>query len=201
MVDFVRMLSLDDNRWNDLTGGYSIKCDPRPLLAQLESEQTRETAWHELWEELHHQGDVGEASYASVPHLVRIHRTSGSVDWNTYAIVAIIELARGKAKNPEVPTWLEEDYHRAIRELAEIGVAEIWRTEDPEAERAILSVIAIAEGLRTHGRFLLKYSEDEMLDIESRARDACLQCFSMSSISSAICRERCDSGVFTSSTI
>jgi hypothetical protein len=112
---------------------------------------------------------VGEASYASVPHLVRIHRSDGTVDWNTYAMVAIIELARGKGNNPEVPTWLEEDYHRAIRELAEIGVAEIWRTEDPEAERAILSVIAIAKGLRTHGRFLLKYSEDEMLDFESRA--------------------------------
>jgi hypothetical protein len=169
MIDSVRMPSLDDNRWNSLTDGYRMKCDPRPLLARLESEQTRETAWHELWEELHHQGDVGEASYASVPHLVRIHRTSGTVDWNTYAMVAIIELARGEGDNPEVPMWLEEDYHRAIRELAEIGVAEIWRTEDPEAVRAILSVIAIAKGLRTHGRSLVKYSEDELLDIESRA--------------------------------
>ncbi len=168
MVDSVPMLSLDDNRWNNLTGGYRMKCDPRPLLAQLESEQTREAAWHEVWEELHHQGDVGEASYASVPHLVRIYRTSGVVDRNTYAFVAIIELARGKGNNPEVPTWLEEDYHRAIRELAEIGAAEISRTEDPEAVRAILSVIAIAKGLRTHGRFLAEYSEDEMLDIESR---------------------------------
>src|ERR1700676_3971721 len=96
MVDSVRMLSLDDNRWTNMTGGYRVKCDPRPLLAQLESEQTRKTAWPGLWEELHHQGDAGEASYASVPHLVRIHRTSGVVDWNTYAIVAIIELARGK---------------------------------------------------------------------------------------------------------
>jgi hypothetical protein len=97
------MLSLDDNRWNSLAGGYRMKCDPRPLLAELESEQNRETAWHELWEELNHQGDVGEASYASVPHLVRIHRKSGIVDWNTYAIVAVIELARGKGNNPEVP--------------------------------------------------------------------------------------------------
>jgi hypothetical protein len=86
------MLSLDDNRWNDFTGGYRIKCDPRPLLAELERAQNKETAWHGLWEELHHQGDVGEASYASVPHLVRIDRTSGIVDWNTYAIVAIIAL-------------------------------------------------------------------------------------------------------------
>jgi hypothetical protein len=168
MVDSVRMLSLDDNRWNNLAGGYRMKCDPRPLLAELESEQNRDTAWHELWEELHHQGDVGEASYASVPHLVRIHRKSGRADWNTYAIVAIIELARGKGNNPEVPKWLEEDYLRAIQELAEIGAGEIWRTEEPEAVRAILGVIAIAKGLRTHGRFLVEYSEDELLEFESR---------------------------------
>jgi hypothetical protein len=169
MVDSVRMLSLDDNRWNDLTGGYRMKCDPRSLLAELQTEQNRERAWRGLWDELHHQGDVGEASYASVPHLVRIHRASGILDWNTYAIVAIIELASGKGDNPEVPTWLEEDYHHAIRELAEIGAAEIWLTENPEAVRAILGVIAIAKGLRTHGRFLVEYSEAELLDIESRA--------------------------------
>ncbi|SPE24830.1 hypothetical protein SBA7_110025 [Candidatus Sulfotelmatobacter sp. SbA7] len=99
---------------------------------------------------------------------MRIHRKSGVADWNTYAIVAIIELARKEGNNPEVPKWLEEDYHRAIRELAEIGAAEISHAEEPEEVRAILSVIAIAKGLRTHGRFLVKYSEDELLDIESR---------------------------------
>jgi hypothetical protein len=103
-----------------------------------------------------------------VPHLVRIHRKSGIVDWNTYAIVAIIELARGKGNNPEVPNRLEEGYLRAIRELAEIGAAEISRTDEPEAVRAILSVIAIAKGLRTYGRFLAWYSENELLEIESR---------------------------------
>jgi hypothetical protein len=134
----------------------------------LEAGQDNESTWHELWNELHHQGDVGEASYASVPHLVEIHRKSGVVGWNTYAIVAVIELARENGNNPGVPHWLEEDYLRAIRELAEIGAAEIWHTEEPEAVRAILSVLAIAKGLRTHGRFLVEYSEDELLDIESR---------------------------------
>jgi hypothetical protein len=99
---------------------------------------------------------------------VEIHRKSGVVGWNTYAIVAVIELARENGNNPGVPHWLEEDYLRAIRELAEIGAAEIWHTEEPEAVRAILSVLAIAKGLRTHGRFLVEYSEDELLDIESR---------------------------------
>jgi hypothetical protein len=168
MVDSVGMLSLDDNRWNNLTGGYRAKCDPRPLLEQLESGRDTATTWHELWGELHHQGDVGEASYASIPHLVKIYRKSGHVDWNTYAIVAVIELARNVGSNPQVPKWLEEDYLRSIHELAKIGAADIWRTEEPEAVRAILSVIAIAKGLRTHGRFLVDYSEGELLDIQSR---------------------------------
>jgi hypothetical protein len=72
----------------------------------------------------------------------------------------------GKALIP-IPTWLEEDYFLAIRELAEIGTAEISHTEEPDAVRAILGVIAIAKGLRTHGKFLVEYSEDEM-DFESR---------------------------------
>jgi hypothetical protein len=162
------MPSLDDDRWSNLTGGYKMRFDPRPLLAKLETGNDTATAWHELWDELHHQGDVGDASYAAIPHIVRIHRKRGVVDWNTYAIVAIIELARTDRENPEVPEWLEKEYFRAIGELAEIGTTEILRTEEPEAVRAILSVIAIAKNLRTHGRFLVEYSEDELLDIESR---------------------------------
>ncbi|MFZ0276586.1 MAG: hypothetical protein WA254_17490 [Candidatus Sulfotelmatobacter sp.] len=162
------MLGLDDSRWSNLTGGCRTRLDPRPLLARLETGQDTATAWHGLWNELHHQGDVGDASYAAIPHLVRIHRKHAVVDWNTYAIVAVIELARTKGKNPELPKWLKEDYFRAIEELSEIRGAEISRTKEPDTVRAILSVIAIAKGLRTHGKFLIEYSEDELLDIESR---------------------------------
>lgn len=97
------MLSLTDKRWTKLVGGYRTVFDPRPSLHNLESNVHVKEAWHEVWEELHHQGDVGEASYAAVPHLVRIHGERKLDDWNTYALVAVIELARGKDKNPEVP--------------------------------------------------------------------------------------------------
>jgi hypothetical protein len=42
------------------------------------------------------------------------------------------------------------------------------RADDSETIRAILSVIAIAKGLRTHGKFLVGYSEDEMSAFEPR---------------------------------
>ena len=123
------MLSLDDQRWSGLEGGYGTEFDPRPLLLRLEAGRDVDTVWQELWGELHHQGDVGQASYALVPHLVRIHRQRGSIDWNTYAIVATIELARGQGSNPAVPKWLEEDYFGAIKELAKLGSVEVLRAE------------------------------------------------------------------------
>ncbi len=162
------MLSLDDNRWTQLYGGYRMPCDPRPLLAKIEAGKDTEGVWHELWDELHHQGDVGEASYAAVPQIVRIYRHHDSVDWNTYAIVAIIDLARGRGNNPDVPDWLKEEYFATIQELAEIGRADLSRARNAEDVRSILAVIALSKGLRTHAMFLIEYTEDELLEIDSR---------------------------------
>lgn len=156
------MLSSEDARWSNKTGGYKRRFDPRPLLKRLDTGRDTTEVWHELWEELHHQGDVGEASFAAVPFLVKSYRKRGVLDWNTYAIVAIIELARREGKNPDVPRWIEDDYFQAIRELAEIGVTEVLQAETAEDVRAILSIIAIEKGVRIHGELLLKYAEDEL---------------------------------------
>jgi hypothetical protein len=166
------MLSFDDERWKTLLGGHRTAFDPRAALQSLESNDHVKEAWHELWEGLHHQGDVDEASYAAVPHLVRIYRIRDVDDWNTYALVAVIELARGKGKNPEVPEWLTEEYFRAIQELAKLGSCEVLRAKTSEGIRAILSILAVAKNARTHARFLLEYSEEELIDLERQAREA-----------------------------
>lgn len=56
-----------------MEGGYRLPYDPRPALDRLATVDVA-AAWAELWQELYHQGDVGEASYAAVPELVRLHR-------------------------------------------------------------------------------------------------------------------------------
>jgi len=168
VVYFGRMIDLNDMRWSNMSGGYRSPLDPRALLNRLETEHDTTTAWQELWNELHHQGDVGEASFAAVPILIRIYQKKGVIDWNTYAIVAIIELARSENGNPDVPAWLKQDYFQAIRDLAKIGASEVLRANSQEDVRAILSIIAIERGLRSHGKFLVSYSDDELLEIESR---------------------------------
>jgi hypothetical protein len=178
------MLDLEDLRWRELKGGYRTPYDPRPALTKLELGTDVEEAWYELWEELHHQGDVGEAAYAVVPHLVRIYLKRGGTAWNTYAMVATIELARGesddplrnKRKNPELPEWLKEGYFKAIRDLAEAGINELSSVQNPYDLRGILSVVALYKGARSYARMLLEYSEEEVIDMESSASEiACLK--------------------------
>jgi len=159
------MLSFDDPTWTTLTGGHGRVTDVRPLLRRLEVESDPDDVWEALWDALHHQGDIGVASFVAVPHLVRIHRRRGTVDWNTYALIATIELARDGEQNPELPDWARPDYEGALRELATTGLSELPRAQASEAVLSILSVAAIAHGQRVHGRALLKLDDEELQEI------------------------------------
>ncbi len=162
---------MNDQRWNNLLDGRRNQYDPRPTLAKLHSGTDVSIVWDEFWNELHHQGDLGDASYASVPHPVRIYRERPTADWNIYAIVATIEFAGTRRNNPEVPAWLETSYFQAIQELATLGLVEISGAAQQQLSSAVLCVLAIAKGARTHARFLLEYSEDELLALEGDSSD------------------------------
>ena len=163
------MLSFDDRRWETLKAGYRVPIDLRPLLRRLESETDVSPTWLEIWQELYHQGDVDEGSFAAIPHLVRIHRQRGVVDWNTYNLTAAVELARGTGRNPDVPDWTRESYENALRELGRLGLEELPRARDSEAVQSILGLLAIVHGARTYGRILSEFTEDEVLELEKMA--------------------------------
>ena len=66
-ASLISRMILSDPKWEGLEGGYRIPYDPRPVLSKLASGIEVDHAWDELWNELHHQGDVGEASFAQLP--------------------------------------------------------------------------------------------------------------------------------------
>jgi hypothetical protein len=154
-------LDLKDNRWKRLLGGYRIPYDPRNALVALEGGGDVANAWDELWNELHHQGDIGEASFAAVPHLVRIHELRGVPDWNTYLLAAIIELARDDARNPKLPADFQKSYETAWTRLVEIGLRELKAAASETLVTSIIAVAAITKGQRTLGRFAIEFTEDE----------------------------------------
>jgi hypothetical protein len=157
------MLPPDDSRWAELDGGYRLPYDPRPALARLRDGD--DAAWDELWNELHHQGDVGVASYAAVPHLLAIHRERDVPDWQTYAMISTIEQCRAQQRNPKLPQWLEQSYWDAWHEVLGLACRDLARTEDGTTVRSILGAIALAKGLRSVGEVLIDFTADELSEM------------------------------------
>lgn len=152
--------------WSELKGGYRLPYDPRPAIERLAREPTDADAWGELWNELHHQGDVGEASYAAIPWLLD---ACGSVerDWNLFALIATIELERNRTANPPVPAWLEQGYRGALEKAKSLALSDLQSTNDPLVIRSAMAVVALASGDMKLGAALtvLESSEiDEFVD-------------------------------------
>lgn len=93
----------------DLESGYREKYNPWPVLDKLQND--RQAAMNELWENLYHQGDVGSASYASVPRLVEAGELT---------LVAAIEVARQSGRNPPIPEQLEPEYDAALAQALSV---------------------------------------------------------------------------------
>ena len=63
--------------WAKLTDFEGNPYDPRLALADLDGDDAGR-AYDELWEKLHHQGDLGTAAYAAVPELAASTAPSAS---------------------------------------------------------------------------------------------------------------------------
>jgi hypothetical protein len=162
----------DDDLWRSLTGGYRIPYDPRPALRSLELGENVESVWRELSTELYHQGDVGEASYAAVPHLVRIHEQRSIPDWNTYALAAMIEEGRNAPQNPILPDHLRDAYEQAWRELVRIGLNEFEKANDSLLVSSIIAVLAMGKGQFYLGRLAVLFNDQERMKFFSDAGSA-----------------------------
>lgn len=152
------LLSLDDPLWPTLEGGYR---QPYDVSQPLKALQAGDDVWHELWEELHHQGDVGVASYAAVPQLVAICSGAAERSVDFYALIALIELERHRRHNPPLPDWLRESYHAAWAQLPRIAAHDLQGDGEPVVLSAVL---ALAKGKLKLGAMLMHMDSSEMDD-------------------------------------
>jgi len=159
------VLPYDDPRWRELKGGYKTPYNPIASLKNLESNGGSEDVWDELWQELHHQGDVGEASYAAVPHLIRIQKERGDLGWNVYAFLSTIEIERHRKSNPPIPPWLESSYNQAWQDLLKVALRHIQTADDPLLVRSLLGAISISKGLVKLGAVISYFNESELLEL------------------------------------
>lgn len=156
---------LTDSKWSTLAGGYRLPYDPRPAIAKLAANVDVASAWEELWDNLHHQGDVGEASYAAVTALIDVYCNDNLPDWNLFALTATIEVQRHRKGNPSLPEWLIDDYESAWRKLDQLALTTVRKTTDKETLQSTFAVLAIARGNLKLGALIIHLDSSELDEI------------------------------------
>lgn len=116
------MLALDDPRWAELRHAYGSATDTPILLKSLEANPNQEAGdpltsddpWNLLWGSICHQGSVYSASYAAVPHLIRIASLAADPSPIEYLLLPAY-IVRGRSA--PMPPYLEESYTEAVARL------------------------------------------------------------------------------------
>ena len=143
------MLSLDSPKWSELVHAYGMASDIPHLLRQLETMPPfngEEEPWFSIWSSLAHQGDVYSASFAAVPHVVRIlAQAPNQADFSYFQFPAWVEICRQK-KSVMIPKELQMDYFSALKQLPSLVAAAADREWDEALLSSALSAIAVAKG-------------------------------------------------------
>jgi len=150
------MLTLDDARWEKLEHAYGGAGNIPALLRALASSTIpklgfQEEPWFSLWSSLCHQGDVYTASYAAIPHIVRIaSEADGPIDSSFFHLPAAVEVARQSGRGPDLPEGLANDYHCAIGQL----LANVVKCQSENWDQSMVLAVAAAQAV-AKGQFEL----------------------------------------------
>jgi hypothetical protein len=161
------LLELNDPKWEKLEGGYKgTSYDASVALRKLQEATSLKQAkpiFDELWDNLHHQGDIGLASLYAVPHLVRIAKDKGLIDWNVLGLVTLIEVQRGKC-NLTIPSKLKNEYDEAIRDLGVLAISVLTQSWGLEIASSALAAIALSKGQVKLANAILNLDSEDVIE-------------------------------------
>ncbi|WP_445370110.1 hypothetical protein ACH518_00430 (plasmid) [Methylomonas sp. HW2-6] len=145
----VVLLSLESSRWSELQHAYGQASDIPGLLKQLaevpDSSDDKEP-WFSLWSSLAHQGDVYTASFAAVPHVVKVLASSPlKAEFTYFQFPAWVEICR-KKNGISVPEDIAPSYFNALSRLPALVAAASAREWDETFLACALSAIAASKG-------------------------------------------------------
>lgn len=167
------MLPLDDPRWHELQDAYGAASDIPQLLRQLEAfpPQGRHDSepYASLWSSLCHQGSVYPASYAAVPHLIRILASAPlRASWDFFVLPASIELGRLNELGPDVPEDLRDSYFAALTRIPALAADAAQGEWDEVRCRGILASVAVVKGQARLGEAILELEPDTVRELFKR---------------------------------
>lgn len=147
------MLGLNNSRWQRLDHAYGPARDIPDLLREMqtapmpEAGDWRAEPWFALSGSVCHQFTVYSASYATVPHLVRLAEARPTRDrlWFV-SLAATIEICRHQLMAPLIPGDLVDAYDAAIARAAELTLECLALDWDANPYRELLGSLAALQG-------------------------------------------------------
>ena len=160
-------MELTDKIWKEIEGGYRTLYDPSTSLKLLEiatDQKSINRIWEELWNELHHQGDVGLASYLALPQLVKICKSRDIYDWNLLGICCVIEQQRNVGSNPKLPKEFSEYYFNGIFELKKFVITKLNTNLDDSTYSLSLAALATCKQQIKLGKAIMELEDKDILE-------------------------------------
>lgn len=144
------MLDLDSSRWSELVHAYGSADDVPDMLRDLETTpnpgDSTDEPWFSIWSALAHQGDVYSASFAAVPHVVRVLAAAPDrAGFDFFQFPAWVEICRQRTREP-VPEDLHEAYFQSLAQLPALVAAAADHPWDAPMVQSALAAIAAVKG-------------------------------------------------------
>ena len=145
------MLELGSSRWAQLRDAYGPASTVPDLLRALPSAPApappEAQPWFDLWSRLCHQGDVYEASYAALPHIVAASRGRAPAERVEFLILAgAIAEGSCRTRAPRVPDDLRRAFLSAIDDSVPLALEALECADDADTIHALLSSLAALKG-------------------------------------------------------
>ena len=163
----MKSIDLSNEVWKQVNGGYRVPYDASIPIQKLEASQDADeikAIWQELWNELHHQGDVDIASYLALPQIIRIAKRKTLDPVEVLSICGTIEQQRHLGQNPELPTQFNSYYQQGLESLKQYALALLKDGIKGDAQTLALSTIATCSGRVRLGKALLELCDEYVLE-------------------------------------
>jgi len=160
-------MTLKDTVWSGLEGGYRTIYDASIPLERLEKTSDpneSDEIWAELWNELHHQGDVGLASYLALPQIIRIGKLKNIFDLNLLGLCLVIEQQRVLGNNPSLPIEFELYYKQGLEDMYLYTMDSIKKDLDKSTFTYAIAALATCKGLTKLGKAIMEMEDTDFLE-------------------------------------
>lgn len=111
---------------------------------------------------MHHQSDVGLASYAAVLPLVEICAERGILAGEPFGLIAWIESCRHLSHNPSLPDWMGDEYFLAQQRVVFYLSGQMGMSWSQELTRSYLALVAQMKNQEHLVPFLIDFGADEL---------------------------------------